>query len=588
MRLWWMLLVLWVLWFPGCAWLATISPHPIVVGSIEFDPPTIHTVGVSLPILEGDEDFNASVLVSYRRVGYQDWHQALRLQRVRTDLLSRAVPTRFVVAEQFAGSIFDLEAGTEYEVSLAIDDPEGGKATRTGTVRTRSVPLDGPSSPHIVSVNSDRGLATALAQAQPGDVIQIGAGHYSGPFRLERSGTVANPIVVKGAGRRHTIIESPDSDYGVLITGSDVYLEDLTIRLSAWGIKVMNVSNVVVRGIHIHDVHYGINARSGVNRNLYICDNLLKGDGVHWPDTSNRTWDYEGIVVTGSGHVVCHNTVSGFGDALGLSQPTDIPNRAIDFYGNDVLWGGDDGIELDYSERNVRAFRNRFGNVGMGISFQPIWGGPVYAFRNIIYNTATAPYKLNQDPSGFHIFHNTSIRPGWAWQQYGEHVSNFSFHNNLTIGTDKAVYMTPFIQLADIDYNGWSPDGEFTLDYPWNGFAALQRRSPYEQHGRLLTIPIFLNAISAPRQFSAFMAPPATMMLHAESNAIDAGLRLPNINDEHTGAAPDLGAVEQGLSVPSYGVRWTHGAGEVQSTVPSYEWLLTETKPLHGAPEASP
>ncbi len=231
-----------------------------------------------------------------------------------------------------------------------------------------------------------------------------------------------------------------------------------------------------------------------------------------------------------------------------------IPNRAIDFYGNDVLWGGDDGVELDYSERNVRAFRNRFGNVGMGMSFQPIWGGPVYAFRNVIYNTAKAPYKLNQDPSGFHIFHNTSIRPGWGWVQYGYHVSNFSFVNNLTVGTENAVNMMPAIQLARIDFNGWAPDGQFTFNDSWYGFGALREHSPYERHGVLLSQPVFRDAVNIPPVFAAFMRPPAAM-LHATSNAVDAGIYLPDINDRYTGQAPDLGALERDEPAPVYGVR---------------------------------
>ena len=263
------------------------------------------------------------------------------------------------------------------------------------------------------------------------------------------------------------------------------------------------------------------------------------------------------IVVTGTGHVVCHNTLAGFGDALGLSQPVEIPNRAIDFYGNDVLWGGDDGIELDYSERNVRAFRNRFGNVAMGISFQPVWGGPVYAVRNLIYNTAVAPYKLNQEPSGLFILHNTSIRTGWAWLQYGAYASNFSFHNNITIGT-KPVHLMPFLQMAVIDYHGWAPDGEFKFDYAWRNFSELSRQSPYERHGRLLTAPVFDPEIAPPPKFELFMPPPAPV-LHPASNALDAGRRLPNINDDYTGEAPDLGALERGRDLPTYGARWQGG-----------------------------
>jgi hypothetical protein len=510
-----------------------------------------------LPVLEGDEDFDASVRVAYRKPDSSMWKDALPLQRVRTDTLSRAVPSQFAIAEQFAGSIFDLSPDAEYEIRLMVEDPDGATFTRTVRARTRAVPRDAPQSPRIVHVDSTDALASALAQANPGDVIMLADGRYKGPFSLERSGTDNDPIVVKGRDRDAATIESPGAEHGVRITGSHIHLEDLTIRSSAWGVAVVNASDVVIRGNHITNVDYGINGRGGANRNLYICDNVLEGKGVRWPDTSGRTWNYEGIVVTGSGHVVCYNTLTGFGDALGLSEPAEIPNRAIDFYGNDVLWGGDDGIELDYSERNVRAFRNRFGNVAMGISFQPVWGGPVYAVRNLIYNTAVAPYKLNQEPSGFLILHNTSIRAGWAWLQYGDFVSNFAFHNNLTIGTDKAVYLTPYLQAASIDYNGWSPDGDFKFDYDWSGFASLSRQSPFERHGRLLTAPVFATAIAAPRKFESFMPPPPPPVLDAGSNAVDAGRRLPNINDDYTGEGPDIGVLERGGETLHYGVRWS-------------------------------
>ena len=541
----------------GCSWFSAFGVHPIAVGEVEIDPATQHTIGLSLPVLGGDEDFDSLIRVSYRQVGASSWSEALPLQRVRSDTLSRPVPTPFPIAEQFAGSIFDLRSNSTYEVRLTIQDPDSGTTTRTLKTATRAVPREMPRAPHAVDVDSEETLARALAQAIPGDVIIVGKGRYKGPFRLERSGTFDDPIVVRGRDRGATIIESPGEEYAIHITGSHVHLEDLTIRSSDWGIVVANASDVVIRRMHITDVSYGINGRRGENRNFYICDNVLEGKGVRWPDTSARTWDYEGIVVTGAGHVICHNTVAGFGDPLGLSQPEVIPNRAIDFYGNDVLWGGDDGIELDYSERNVRAYRNRFGNVAMGISFQPVWGGPVYAFRNVMYNTAVAPYKLNQEPSGCFILHNTSIRAGWAWLQYGNVVSNIAFYNNLTMGTDKAVYLTPYLHIAEIDYNGWSPDGEFKFDYSWAGFSSLRRQSSYERHGRLLTAPVFLPPIAVPTKFESFMAPPPTPMLDAASNAVDAGVRLPNINDDYTGEQPDIGALERGREAPAYGVRWT-------------------------------
>jgi hypothetical protein len=43
--------------------------------------------------------------------------------------------------------------------------------------------------------------------------------------------------------------------------------------------------------------------------------------------------------------------------------------------------------------------------------------------------------------------------------------------------------------------------------------------------------------------------------LRAGSAAVDRGVRIPNVNDGFTGAAPDLGALETGQPVPTYGPR---------------------------------
>ena len=43
--------------------------------------------------------------------------------------------------------------------------------------------------------------------------------------------------------------------------------------------------------------------------------------------------------------------------------------------------------------------------------------------------------------------------------------------------------------------------------------------------------------------------------LRPKSKAIDAGIALPNINDNFSGKAPDMGAVEVGQALPHYGPR---------------------------------
>ena len=56
----------------------------------------------------------------------------------------------FPIAEQFAGSIFDLNADDGYEVKLLISEGDGRRTLRTGTIHTRAEPPDNPANPHMV------------------------------------------------------------------------------------------------------------------------------------------------------------------------------------------------------------------------------------------------------------------------------------------------------------------------------------------------------------------------------------------------------------------------------------------------------
>jgi hypothetical protein len=44
--------------------------------------------------------------------------------------------------------------------------------------------------------------------------------------------------------------------------------------------------------------------------------------------------------------------------------------------------------------------------------------------------------------------------------------------------------------------------------------------------------------------------------LKAGGKAVDAALAIPTVNDEFSGKAPDLGALETGKPAPQYGPRW--------------------------------
>src|SRR3954447_26245168 len=81
--------------------------HP---GTPELDPPTITALGVGLPIT-GDDNFTAQVAVRYPVSGTQTWHDALPLARIHAEVV-----TGMTVGAGFAGSIFDLQPATGYDI----------------------------------------------------------------------------------------------------------------------------------------------------------------------------------------------------------------------------------------------------------------------------------------------------------------------------------------------------------------------------------------------------------------------------------------------------------------------------------------
>ena len=547
--------------------------HP---GAPVLDPPTLIALGVTLPIT-GDDNFNGSVAMRYREVGTPGWSTALPLQHVHVEVV-----TGLAVTPQFAGSIFDLRPDTSYEIELHATDPDGAvDAVMTVMGKTRPVPIANPATARAVAVSSAAQLASALNAAQAGDVITLADGTYAGTFAIHASGTATNPIVIRGATTNGTILDGGNCvGCNVLeVYGSFTHVESLTLQKASRAFKwqTPGSTNNVLRRVHIRDVTTAISSQAN-QANFYVADNVLEGRLV-WPcvytsdDPScngspivhGAHANDDGIQMMGDGHVVAHNTISGFGDAMKSEQTG---ARSVDFYGNDVLWSYDNGIELDGTQRNARAWRNRFANVFAVLSFQPIFGGPTYAVRNVLYNVPDEPFKLHSNGNtptvGAVILHNTVVR-GTRELQCSSSISPlyFTVKNNLFVGPaaldpdGHAVrWDLPGIPTATIDYNGYYPDGKFQYGYgasgtTYNTFAQVLAAASFDAHSMLVDTTTFAAGTIGPADWHV-LVPPLDPSLGASSMAIDRAEVLPNIN---TGVAPDLGALERGCDAPVYGVR---------------------------------
>ncbi len=556
-----------------------------------LDRPTLVALGIQLPVT-GDDNFNASVTVQYCVQSTNDCKTGLPLYRVHPEVVAG-----YNVTPQFAGSIFNLKPATTYVITLTVTDPDGivGLASFTLTGTTRPVPGD-PATPRNVNVATAATLTSALGAAQPGDIITLANGTYSGAFVLNASGTADKPIVIRGSSEEGTIIDGKNCKRcNVLeVYGSYVHIENLRIQNGQRALRFFNATTGnVVRRVHIANTILGIGAAQNDQTDFYIADNILEGR-LLWPKVYSsdrgRHSNDDGIRVTGRGHVIAHNTISGYGDAMKVEQPG---ARAVDFYGNDILWTYDNGIELDESEGNVRCFSNRFTNTYATISTQPVYGGPAYIFRNIVLNVVNEQLKFHPlngtEPSGMLVYHNTFISPKQELsQQTGATSHYFSVVNNLFVGPTPlgsgsngyAVDWGGPMDHPTFDYNGYSPDGYFGFMYngvytTFPNFAGLQAANWIELNGILLVAPACPNGVSPftgcvvpPASYTTFMQPPqvADLVPVSASGALDPAkvMMLPNINTTpsggvdllYSGTKPELGAVESGCTyTPTFGPR---------------------------------
>ena len=366
----------------------------------------------------GDDDLDSTMVLEFRPAGDPVWRLGAPAMRAHPDLIVNGVPLGL---NSWAASALFLVEGADYELRLTLSDPDGGGEVRVVTASTRQ-PLPAffggrvryvvPGTGGGAGTAGDpfRGLQAAADAAVPGDVFEVAPGGY-GPFQVLASGTEAEPIVFRGPGEGSATVEGAGTDRGIVTLGEYdqtiewVAVEGLALQNGAWGVDAQHSRNIVIRHNRILDVDDGVVNRrgDGLEARQVVCDNVIDGR-VAWPGSGIPP--ERGIDLKGSGNVVCHNEVRNFGDCVSV-QPSTGPSFANDVFGNDAAYCVDDGIEIDYNQANVRVWRNRVTNARMGVSVQPIRGGPAYILRNEMFNLESVPIKMHNDTTGFFVVHNT-------------------------------------------------------------------------------------------------------------------------------------------------------------------------------------
>jgi hypothetical protein len=478
-------------------------------------------------------------------------------------------------------------------------------------------------------------------RVQPGDTILVHAGVYKdfnrynysheiqsqyktccgtpwdGTYYLTKGGTAEHPIAIRAAGDGAVVFDGDGNNVLFNVMAADfVYFEGITFRNTNLAIEagqkgIAGAQGLVVKRSRFEDVGVGIHSDWSGSKGFYIADNVFEGRNDpnalsgwlrQWPWAQRSDFEekrlmrsYYAVSIYGGGHVVAYNRVTSFHDGIDhatYGMPDGYPNVprdrmpvAIDFYNNDVSNVHDNCFESDGAMRNIRVFRNRCFNSGTGaMSPQPIFGGPVYFVRNVVYNDVYGPLKIQADPSGILVYQNTYV--GEVAQLTP--ASNMHFRNNLILGQNARgpVFaidtLTPW---SDSDYNGFyanagaiantnapaeyafqwnSPPAGAAVDYTsarevrrFKTLADYSKATGQDRHSREVDYSIFANAAAPDFSDPTKLYTPAEvdLTLKPRSRAVDAGVELPGITDGFTGKAPDLGAYEYGVELPHYGPR---------------------------------
>jgi hypothetical protein len=621
-------------------------------GRFHVQHPTLLNLGFEWEIA-GDENRNATVDVQFRKVGETEWRSGLPLARIGGEqVFRRREQLEYIVPDGFAGSILNLEPGTEYECRLEMKDPDGvsGESVQVVKVTTRSEPQpyhggrtlhvyppdysgprEEPSFTGILEAYYGAGLGDWSVvwerRAKPGDTLLVHAGLYraeplnyvdplatpfDGMMSLTLKGTAEKPITIKSAGDGEVIFDGAGNHrlFDVMASRHHIF-DGLTFRNTDVAIfagqkEVTGAVALTVKNCRFENVGFGVWTEYAGSSDFYIADNLFLGrddrfrligwggrqrtpGGPSWPEPkygSHPLTSYYAIKVYGPGHVIAHNAIAYFHDGIGISTygtPESDPDRrasSIDIYNNDIHMANDDFIETDGGVHNVRVFNNRGINAAHGgYSAQPVFGGPVYFIRNLLYHVPSGvAFKFSAKAAGLYVYHNTIIGENLI----RDPAANMHFRNNLYLSGD-----TPnrgILRVANAtdnfssDYNGYRPnrgvEDQFQILAPGPGrrlyepspddwltfssLAQLQAATRLEQHSLEVDFDIFedLAPPDPANRYAVYHSMDLNFQLQPDGKAVDAGEVIPTVNEDYTGEAPDLGALEVGRPAPHYGPRW--------------------------------
>jgi len=487
--------------------------------------------------------------VRYRKSGDAQWKNGLPLWY---DARNR----------ECRGSLVRLAPGTTYEVELSI---AGAHAAATLAAKTWSERF--PIAKTVTVSSGSETLNITQGGSPDGYVLYTGAAGTTIDVanKAANNVTISAPYVIV----RGLTLKGAQRDAIDLLKGAhDVVIEDNDI--SGWG-RMNYVNNA---GWQI-----GVDEDSGIRcRNVLSVERtVIQRNRIHDPRYGANSWSWghpagpqgTSYDTCGGNHVFRYNEIYSadrhyFNDGIGGGDNfTDagFPRADTDIYGNKISQTWDDGIESEGANSNVRIWGNYLDQTATGVATTVVNRGPVYIFRNVYARSRQMSERKPDDDD-----RNTFAKSGTG-DGFGD-GRRYVFHNTvlqpppypgakLTSGADSGIYgpqsLTNTVSRNNV-FHTWKNWHDAIggkagavpndLDYDlYNGVVP----AGSERHG-IKGVPVYLGG-NGPSSGDKGM-----YQLASGSPGHDAGVVIPNFNDDYKGAAPDMGAHENGAPPMRFGV----------------------------------
>ncbi|HEX41845.1 MAG TPA: hypothetical protein ENN81_07260 [Phycisphaerales bacterium] len=522
---------------------------------------TFECVGLYWRAEGGSDEDTCSV--RYRRAGSDDWRQAMPLWFDSRTMSPVGYSGRGETESrpwehggEYRGSIVHLEAGTRYEAALRLSSgPQTVIAFQTWSEDfpvARRVEVSDSTQTLVIREGGDKDGYVVYGPPAGRDAATIDvANEHPHCVEVRASYVIIRGLTLKGA-QQHGIR---------LMSGChDIVIEQCDI--SGWG--------------RVLEDGWGRNLDSAVYSNANDLERvIIQRNRIHHPRGDSNNWREErpgpgkrepfhpegpqAVYFSNSAgnHVIRYNSVYSdedhqYNDIFGAGSNFSVrgfPNCDSDIYGNYLSHCWDDTIESEGANRNVRIWGNYSTDCYIAIASAGTSVGPLYVWRNVSGRMRVAAgdwgggfFKTSDIMGGgrIYVFHNTVLQPpveaadrrvnggarvGIGW---GGPVANTVSRNNIWNARE-----APF----------WDKKADPSNDYDYDLYRGALPRGRTHQANGIAGEPTYDPANGD-----------GAFALAKGSPGYDAGLRIPNFNDNFTGAAPDMGAHEAGNAPMQFGI----------------------------------